>query len=189
MFSIANILSITMTLFLVIDVIGSVPAIISIKQSSGDFKPRTIVFFAGVLMITFSLIGESLLHLLGIEVKSFAIAGSFVLLLLGLEMILGWSIFKSDDSENKSGNIVPIAFPVLVGAGTLTTILSLRTKFSVEDLITGIVINLVIIYIVLRSMNWLERKLGSQVLTVMKKFFGIVLIALAVQMFTNNVSR
>src|SRR4030095_8059120 len=134
MFSITNILSITTTLFLVIDVIGSVPAIISIKQSSSDFRPRTIVLFSGILMIAFCLIGESLLHILGIEVKSFAIAGSFVLLLLGLEMILGWSIFKSDDSKNKSGNIVPIAFPVLVGAGTLTTILSLRTRVSVAAL-------------------------------------------------------
>lgn len=187
MFSLANILSITLTLFLVIDVLGSVPIIISVKQSTNNFKPSTIVLFAGALMISFSLIGGALLHLLGIEVKSFAIAGSFVLLLLGLEMILGMHIFKSEEGENKSGNIVPLAFPVLVGAGTLTTILSLRSKFSIPDLISGILINLVVIFVVLHSMNWLERKLGSQTLVVMKKFFGIVLLALAVQMFMNNI--
>lgn len=188
MFSLTNILSISLTLFLVIDVIGSVPVIINAKHNTTEFKPFTIVLFAGALMISFSLIGESLLHLLGIEVKSFAIAGSFVLLLLGLEMILGLNIFQPEKGENNAGNIVPIAFPLLVGAGTLTTILSLRTKFDTVDLIAGILINLFIIFLVLRSMGWLERKLGSQTLVVLKKFFGIVLIALAVQMFMNNVA-
>jgi multiple antibiotic resistance protein len=187
MFSLPNILSISLTLFLVIDVIGSVPVILSSKQGSNHLKPTSIVLFAGGLMISFSLIGEALLHLLGIEVQSFSIAGALVLLLLGLEMIIGWNIFKAEDGDNKSGNIVPIAFPILVGAGTLTTILSLRTQFSIIDLTAGILINLLIIYLVLRSMNWLERKLGSQSLIVLKKFFGIVLIALAVQMFINNV--
>jgi multiple antibiotic resistance protein len=187
MFSITNILSISLTLFLVIDVIGSVPVILNSKQGISNLKPVTIVLFAGVLMISFSIIGEALLHLLGIEVQSFSIAGALVLLLLGLEMIIGWNIFKAEEGDNKSGNIVPIAFPILIGAGTLTTILSLRTQFTIGDLTVGILINLLIIYIVLRSMNWLERKLGSQSLVVMKKFFGIVLIALAVQMFMNNV--
>jgi multiple antibiotic resistance protein len=186
MFSIGNILSISLTLFLVIDAVGSVPAIISAKQNTTRLKPLPIVLFAGGLMISFSLIGESLLHLLGIEVRSFSIAGALVLLLLGLEMIIGWNIFKAEEGENKSGNIVPVAFPILVGAGTLTTILSLRTKFLIGDLIIGILINLLIIYVVLRSMSWLERKLGTQSLVVMKKFFGIVLIAMAVQMFLNN---
>ena len=186
MFSISNIFSVTLTLFLVIDILGSVPIIISIKRNTGALKPVTIVGFSGILMIAFTLIGESLLHALGIEVKSFAIAGAVVLLLLALEMILGATIFKSDD-EGKSGNIVPIAFPILAGVGTLTTIISLRTKFEVMDVIGGILINLLIIYIVLLSMNWLERKLGKQTLTVMKKFFGIILLAMAVQMFMNNV--
>jgi len=186
MFSIQNILSVTLTLFLVIDILGSVPIIISIKRNTGALKPFTIVGFSGILMIAFTLIGESLLHVLGIQVKSFAIAGAVVLLLLALEMILGATIFKSDD-EGKSGNIVPIAFPILAGVGTLTTILSLRAKFSIPDLVIGIVLNLLIIYLVLRSMNWLEEKLSKQVLNVMKKFFGIILLAMAVQMFMSNV--
>jgi len=185
MFSIQNILTITLTLFLVIDIIGSVPVIISVKKNAGELKPVTIVGFAGILMIAFTVIGESLLQLLGIQVKSFAIAGAVVLLLLALEMILGATIFKSDD-DSKSGNIVPIAFPILAGVGTLTTIISLRMKFAIPDLIIGIIINLVIIYVVLLSMNWLEKKLGKQTLIVMKKFFGIILLALAVQIFMNN---
>jgi len=186
MFSINNILSVTLTLFLVIDVLGSVPIIISIKKNTGALSPATIVGFSGALMIAFTLIGETLLQLLGIQVKSFAIAGAVVILLLALEMILGATIFKSDD-DSKSGNIVPIAFPILAGVGTLTTIISLRTKFAIPDLMIGILINLVIIYIVLLSMNWLEKKLGGQTLIVMKKFFGIILLALAVQMFMSNV--
>jgi len=186
MFSIHNILSISLTLFLVIDILGSVPLIISIKRNTGALKPVSIVGFSGILMIAFTVIGESLLRVLGIEVQSFAIAGAVVLLLLALEMILGATIFKTDE-EGKSGNIVPIAFPILAGVGTLTTILSLRVKYDIPDLVIGILFNLVIIYAVLRSMNWLEKKLGSQTLTVMKKFFGIILLAMSVQMFINNV--
>ncbi|MEO5674610.1 MAG: MarC family protein [Chitinophagales bacterium] len=185
MFSISNILTVTLTLFLVIDILGSIPVIISIRKNTGAIRPVTIVGFSGVLMLAFTLIGEGLLHALGIEVKSFAIAGAVVLLLLALEMILGATIFKSDE-EGKSGNIVPISFPILAGVGTLTTILSLRTKYNVTDVVIGIILNLIIIYVVLVSMNWLERKLGKQTLVVMKKFFGIILLAIAVQMFKNN---
>src|SRR6266550_8914468 len=144
MFSISNILSVTLTLFLVIDILGSVPIIIGIKRNTGALKPATIVGFSGILMIAFTLAGETLLHVLGIQVKSFAIAGAVVLLLLSLEMILGATIFKTDD-EGKSGNIVPIAFPILAGVGTLTTILSLRVKYAIPDLIIGIILNLAII--------------------------------------------
>jgi len=186
MFSISNILSVTLTLFVVIDILGSVPVIIAIKRNTGELNPVTIVGFSGILMIAFTLIGETLLSVLGIQVKSFAIAGAVVLLLLSLEMILGAAIFKSDE-EGKSGNIVPIAFPILAGVGTLTTILSLRVKYDIPDLVIGILLNLIIIYVVLLSMNWLEQKLGKQTLIVMKKFFGIILLAIAVQMFMNNV--
>jgi multiple antibiotic resistance protein len=186
MFSLQNILTISLTLFLVIDILGSVPIIISIKRNTGALNPAGIVIFAGALMIAFTLIGEALLRALGIEVKSFAIAGAVVLLLLALEMILGATIFRAEGGE-KSGNLVPIGFPILAGVGTLTTILSLRTQYSVADLLVGITLNLLIIFLVLLSMNWLERKLGNQVLTVMKKLFGILLLALAVQMFLNNI--
>lgn len=186
MFSIQNILSISLTLFLVIDILGSVPIIISVKKTTGELKPVSIIGFSGILMIAFTIIGESLLGVLGIQVKSFAIAGAVVLLLLSLEMILGATIFKSDDG-GKSGNIVPIAFPILAGVGTLTTIISLRIKYAIPDVVMGIIVNLIIMFIVLSSMNWLEKKLGVQTLSVMKKFFGIILLAMAVQMFMNNV--
>lgn len=187
MFSIANILSISLTLFVVIDVLGSVPVIIGVKQNSGVLKPLPIVLFAGALMVAFALLGSSLLAALGIQVKSFAIAGSVVLLLLALEMILGTAIFKSDVNDAKTASLVPLAFPVLIGAGTLTTILSLRTKYQIPDLMAGIAINLLIIFVVLLCMDWIEKKLSHSVLNVMKKFFGIILLALAVQMFMNNV--
>lgn len=186
MFSITNILSVTLTLFVVIDILGSVPLILSIRKNTGALSPITIVSFSGILMIAFTIIGESILQILGIQVKAFAIAGAMVLLLLAFEMILGATIFKSDD-DGKSGNIVPIAFPILAGVGTLTTILSLRTKYDIPDLLIGIILNLIIIYLVLISMNWLEEKISKQVLNVMKKFFGIILLAIAVQMFINNV--
>lgn len=186
MFSIQDILTITLTLFLVIDVLGSVPLIITVKRNTGVLNPITIAGFSGALMIAFSVIGSSMLEMLGIKVQAFAIAGAVVLLLLALEMILGATIFKSDDGE-KSGNIVPIAFPILAGVGTLTTIISLRMKYEIPDMVAGILVNLIVIYAVLRSMDWLERKLGKQTLTVMKKFFGIILLAMAVQMFMNNV--
>jgi len=118
--------------------------------------------------------------------ESFAIAGSVVLLLLALEMILGATIFKSDEGA-KSGNLVPIAFPVLAGVGTVTTILSLRTQYAIPDLLVGILINLIAVYFVLRSMNWFEKMLSAQVLNAMKQFFGIILLAMAVQLFMNNV--
>ena len=187
MFSIANILSISVTLFVVIDILGSVPIILGIRRTNGNFNPLAIVIFSGALMTLFSFFGQQLLSMLGIQMQSFSIAGAVVLLLLALEMILGTNIFKTDDDGVKSGNIVPIAFPVLAGVGTLTTILSLRIRYPVPDLLTGILINLLIIFLVLKSMNWLEKKMGAQTLLVMKKFFGIILLAMAVQMFISNV--
>lgn len=186
MFSISSILSITLTLFVVIDILGSVPVIIGIKRNTGELKPAIIVGFSGLLMIAFTLTGEALLHILGIQVRAFAIAGAVVLLLLSLEMILGAAIFKSDQ-VGSSGNVVPIAFPILAGVGTLTTILSLRTKYDIPDLLIGIILNLIIIYAVLVSMKWIERKLSNQVLNVIKKLFGVILLAIAVQIFMNNV--
>ncbi len=185
MFSIDNFLTVSVTLFLVIDVIGSVPLIIHVKRTAGSIHTGTIVGASALLMVFFSLMGNQLLHLLHIKLNSFAIAGSVILLLVSLEMILGTSLFKGEN-DAASGSVVPIAFPYLAGVGTLTTIITLRSTYSLVELLSGIAINLVIIYLVLSSLHWLDQKLGKQALTVIKKFFGILLMALAVQMFKNN---
>ncbi|MCS6991104.1 MAG: MarC family protein [Chitinophagales bacterium] len=185
MLTISGMLSVALTLFLVIDVIGNVPYILNIRQKTGPLNARAIVLFSALLLLLFTFFGEPLLRLLGIDVSSFAIAGSVVLLLLALEMVLGISIFQVE-GNGRSGGLVPVAFPLLVGVGTLTTVISLRTRFSLPDLLAGIAINLLIIYLVLLALDWLNRHLGEQVLIVLKKFFGILLLALAVQLFRNH---
>ncbi|MCS6917283.1 MAG: MarC family protein [Chitinophagales bacterium] len=182
MITLNGVLSVALTLFLVIDVMGNVPYILNIRQKTGPLNPTAIVLFSALLLLLFTFFGESLLRLLGIDVSSFALAGSVVLLLLALEMILGISIFQIEGSE-RSGGIVPVAFPLLVGVGTLTTVIALRTQHRLGDLLGGIAINLLIIYVVLLALDWLDRKLGPQVLIVLKKFFGILLLAIAVQLF------
>lgn len=183
----ADILTITFTLFAIIDVIGSLPIIIGLKKNHVDFHPEKSTFFAGLLMISFLLVGEKFLGLMGVDVQSFAVAGSIVIFILGIELILGINLFKHDSSMSKSGSFVPIAFPLIAGSGTLTTIISLRTVYTIPNIIMGILINLIIVYIVLRSVDWLEEKIGEAALGAMKKFFGVILLAIAVKIFTNAV--
>ncbi|MFN8309087.1 MAG: MarC family protein [Chitinophagales bacterium] len=180
---IADVLTVTFTLFAVIDVIGGLPIIIGLKNREITFKPLTATLFAGFLMILFLLVGERLLELMGVDVPSFAVAGSIVIFILGIELVLGINLFKHDPNMSKSGSIVPLGFPLLAGSGTLTTIMSLRSVYTVSVIIIGIVINLIVIYITLRSVDWLEEKIGEAALGAMKKFFGVILIAIAVKIF------
>lgn len=180
---IADVLTVTFTLFAVIDVIGGLPIIIGLKNREITFKPLTATLFAGFLMILFLLVGERLLELMGVDVPSFAVAGSIVIFILGIELVLGINLFKHDPNMSKSGSIVPLGFPLLAGSGTLTTIMSLRSVYTVPVIIIGIVINLIVIYITLRSVDWLEEKIGEAALGAMKKFFGVILIAIAVKIF------
>ncbi|MCS6819921.1 MAG: MarC family protein [Chitinophagales bacterium] len=182
-----DIVSVTFSLFAVIDMVGNIPIILGLKRRQLHFHPATATLFAGLLMIVFLFAGEAFLKLMGVDVQSFAIAGSIVIFILGIEMIIGRSIFKTDPEVGKSGSIVPLAFPLIAGAGTLTTVISLRAVYSVASIVIGILINLVIIYVTLRSIGWIEKKLSRNTLHALNKFFGVILIAIAVKIFTNAV--
>src|SRR5688572_4357435 len=184
-------LTLTFTLFAVIDVVGSVPMLISIKQKAGGISVWKVTLISGGLMILFFFVGQPFLNLLGVDIKSFAVAGSIVIFILGLEMVLGIEFFKPEKNA-ASSTVVPIAFPLIAGSGTLTTIMSLKATFETSDrneymILGAILINLIIIYLVLRSLNWIERILGNAGLLAVRKFFGVILLAIAVKIFATNV--
>ena len=185
-FKIDELLTIVFTLFAVIDIVGSIPLLIAMKEKSGAIKSLKVTLISGALMILFLFLGKPFLQLLGLDVKSFAVGGSIVIFLLGLEMVLGHEIFKGDKNA-QSGAVVPIAFPIIAGSGTLTTIMSLKANFEEAYIALGILINLVIVYAVLKSLNFIERLLGPGGLLAVRKFFGVILIAIAVKIFSSNV--
>ena len=185
-FKIDELLTIVFTLFAVIDIVGSIPLLIAMKEKSGAIKSLKVTLISGALMILFLFLGKPFLQLLGLDVKSFAVGGSIVLFLLGLEMVLGHEIFKGDKNA-QSGAVVPIAFPIIAGSGTLTTIMSLKANYDELYIALGILINLVIVYAVLKSLNFIERLLGPGGLLAVRKFFGVILIAIAVKIFSSNV--
>lgn len=166
-----------------IHIVGSLPVIINLKKEGLVIKPLPATLDAGLIMLAFLFFGAAILSIFGIEVSSFALAGSLIIFFIGLEMILGIRFFRDHHEEGGSGNVVPIAFPLLAGAGTLTTIISLKAEFDNYSIIAGIVLNLVIVYMILRSTDWLSRKMSVQVTTTLRKIFGILLIAIAIQMF------
>lgn len=188
MFNFKEIISVTLILFSVIDILGSIPIIINLRKKVGHIQSEKATIAAGVLMVLFVLVGESILKLFGIGVDDFAIAGALIIFALGAEMILGIEIFKPDPGAGAtSTSIVPIAFPLIAGAGTLTTILTLKSEYSQPNLAVGIVLNLIIVYVVLKSTNWLERKLGQTGLDVLRRIFGIILLSIAIKIFKSNV--
>ncbi|MBX9780769.1 MAG: MarC family protein [Chitinophagaceae bacterium] len=182
-----QLLTVTFTLFAVIDIVGSVPIIISIKEKMGGLRSFQATLISGGLMILFLFAGRSFLNILGLDVRSFAVGGSVVIFLLGLEMVLGHEIFKGDNNA-KSGTVVPIAFPIIAGSGTLTTIMSLKANYQETYILTGIIINLVIVYITLKSLGIIKRVLGDSGLLAVRKFFGVILLAIAVKIFSSNIS-
>jgi multiple antibiotic resistance protein len=182
---ISQIVTVTFTLFAVIDVLGSIPVIISIKRKMGDISATQATIVSGALMLLFFFVGEQMLEFMGLDIQSFAIAGSIVIFILGLEMVLGLEFFKSDDA--KTGSLVPIAFPLIAGSGTLTTVMSLKSSYHEYNILIGILINLVFIFLTLRSINFLERILGPSGISVIRKFFGVILIAIAVKIFRDNI--
>ncbi len=185
MFDYKESLTVTFTLFAVIDIIGSIPVIISMRKKMGHIQSGMATLVAGLLMTLFFLVGEQFLNLLGIDIHSFALAGSVVIFIIGLEMILGRDFFKTDPNA-KTGSVVPIAFPIIAGSGTLTTIMSLKADYHAINIFIGILANLLFIYIVLKSTNRIEKILGEGGLLVIRKFFGVILIAIAVKIFKNN---
>jgi len=187
MLSFKEIISVTLILFSVIDILGSTPVIIDLRKKNGHIQSGKATLAAGVLMILFLFVGDNLLGLFGIDVGSFAIAGSLVMFIIGLEMILGRSFFKNDASAAGTSSIVPIAFPLIAGAGTLTTIISIRAEYSEWNILVGIIVNLGFVYLVLKSTNWLERKIGPAGLGVLQKVFGIILLSIAIKLFKDNI--
>jgi len=181
-----QLLTVIFTLFAVIDIVGSIPLLIAMKEKTGAIKSLNVTLISGALMILFLFLGKPFLQLLGLDVKSFAVGGSIVIFLLGLEMVLGHEIFKGDKNAH-SGAVVPIAFPIIAGSGTLTTIMSLKANFDELYIALGIIINLVIVYAVLKSLNIIERLLGPGGLLAVRKFFGVILLAIAVKIFSSNV--
>ena len=185
-FKIDELLTIVFTLFAVIDIVGSIPLLIAMKEKSGAIKSLKVTLISGGLMILFLFLGKPFLQLLGLDVKSFAVGGSIVIFLLGLEMVLGHEIFKGDKNAH-SGAVVPIAFPIIAGSGTLTTIMSLKANFEEYYIALGILVNLIIVFAVLKSLNFIERLLGPGGLLAVRKFFGVILLAIAVKIFSSNV--
>ncbi|MEY3377454.1 MAG: hypothetical protein RLZZ328_484 [Bacteroidota bacterium] len=185
-FKFDQLLTVIFTLFAVIDIVGSIPLLISMKEKVGKIKSTQVTLISGGLMIAFMFLGKPFLKMLGLDVKSFAVGGSIVIFLLGLEMVLGHEIFKGDKNGH-TGSVVPIAFPIIAGSGTLTTIMSLKANFEEVYILAGIVVNLIIIYIVLKSLNFIERLLGPGGLLAVRKFFGVILLAIAVKIFSSNI--
>jgi multiple antibiotic resistance protein len=180
-----EIITVGMVLFAVIDIVGTVPIIVDLRAKHGHIESEKASLVAGFIMIVFLFIGEELLKLIGIDVNSFAVAGSFVLFFLALEMILGIRIYR--DEEASSASIVPIAFPLIAGAGTMTTLLSLRSQFHSINIVIAIILNIIVVYIVLKSSSKIEKMLGKNGLGVIRKAFGVVLLAIAVKLFAANV--
>lgn len=184
--SLNELLTVSFTLFAIIDIVGSIPLLISLKRKMGGLKELLATTVSGTLMILFLFLGEKFLNVLGLDVNSFAVAGSIVIFILGLEMVLGIEFFKSD-GDVRSGAIVPIAFPLIAGSGTLTTIISLRSNYSVPTILIAILINLVIIYIVMKSLDFIGKLIGPAGLLAIRKFFGVILLAIAVKIFAAKV--
>ncbi|MGN6416703.1 MAG: MarC family protein [Pseudobacter sp.] len=181
-----SLLTVTFTLFAVIDIFGSIPLLISLKQKMGGIHEARATLISGGLMIVFLFAGEKFLGILGLDVGSFAVGGSIVIFILGLEMVLGIEFFKAE-GDSKSGSLVPIAFPLIAGSGTLTTIISLNANYDKWTILAGILVNLLIVYVVLRSLNYIAKLLGQGGLLAVRKFFGVILLAIAVKIFATNV--
>ena len=184
-----ELITVSFTLFAVIDILGSIPVLISLKDKmGGQIKTGLATLVSAVLMILFLFLGQQFLNILGLDVQSFAVAGSIVIFIIGLEMILGIEFFKPE-KDPKSGSVVPIAFPLIAGSGTLTTVMSLKANYHDINILLGIIINCVIIFIVLKSLKWIEKALGPNGLIVVRKFFGVILLAIAVKIFGSNIGQ
>lgn len=184
-FNISEIFTVSFALFAVIDMLGSIPVLLGLKKKMGDISAVQATAVSGALMLLFFFVGEQVLNFMGLDIHSFAIAGSIVIFILGLEMVLGLEIFRSE-KDNKSGNVVPIAFPLIAGSGTLTTIMSLKSSYHATNILIAIFVNLIFVFITLKSLNLLERLLGHSGILVVRKFFGVILLAIAVKMFRAN---
>lgn len=183
-----QICSVSLVLFSVIDVLGSLPIIVDFRNRCGHLQARRTTLAAGLIMIAFLFLGETILHLFGTDVRSFAVAGACVIFAIGVEMVLGIHLFKDDPAGLKTAAIVPLAFPLVAGTGTLTTILTLKADFGHLVILSGIVLNLAVVYAVLQGSGWLEKRLGPGGLHLIRKVFGIILLSIAVKILRSNLA-
>jgi len=185
-FNIIDVFSAFMVLFAVIDITGSIPIIIDLKKKYGKIEAGKATLVATITLFSFLFIGKSILSVFGVDIASFAIAGSFILLFLALEMILGIELFKSNEEEASGASIVPLAFPMIAGAGSITSLLSLKAEYSYLNISIALVLNMIIVYIILKNTSLVEKLLGKGGIMVLKKVFGIILLAIAIKLFVAN---
>ena len=183
-----EIFSVTLILFSIIDILGAIPSIILIRQREGRIHAEAATIISAVLMVSFLYLGQSILTLFGLDVASFAVAGAIIIFIIAMEMILGITLIKNDPEVKGTGSIVPLAFPIIAGAGTLSTILSLRAVYEETNILIGIILNLIVVYIVLRISSWLEQKIGKSGFAVLRRVFGVILLAIAVKIVKSNFS-
>lgn len=186
-FNIKEIITATMVLFAVIDVIGNIPIIIDLRKKVGSLESEKASIVAGIIMILFLFLGKSILNLIGIDVNSFAVAGSLILFFLALEMILGISLYKEEKTNSMTASVFPLAFPLIAGPGSLTAILSLRAEYATVNIIIAIIINVIFMYVVLKTSSKIERLIGENGINIIQKIFGVILLAIAVKLFTSNI--
>ncbi|UAB82214.1 MarC family protein [Marixanthomonas sp. SCSIO 43207] len=188
-FNFKQIATATMVLFAVIDIIGSIPVIISLREKSGKIKSGRASIISAVVLIVFLFIGERILNLIGINVNEFAVAGALVLFFIALEMVLGITLFKQNEGNLDMATVFPIAFPIVAGPGSLTTLLSLRAEFELENIIVAIFVNIIVVFIVLKTSSSLQKFLGKNGIGIIEKIFGVILLAIAVKLFTSNIQE
>lgn len=176
-----------MVLFAVIDIVGNIPIVIDLRKKVGHIQSEKASIVAGIIMIIFLFLGQNILSLIGIGVNSFAVAGSFVIFFIALEMILGITLYKQEEDDALNATIFPLAFPLIAGPGSLTTLLSLRAEFRIENIIIAIVLNVLVIFIVLKTSTKIERLIGKNGINIIRKIFGVVLLAIAVKLFAHNI--
>jgi multiple antibiotic resistance protein len=186
-FSIKEILTAFMVLFAVIDIVGNIPIIIDLRKKAGHIQSEKASVIAGIIMIVFLFLGDSILKLIGIDVHSFAVAGAFILFFIALEMILGITLYKQEEGSPMNASVFPLAFPLIAGPGSLTTLLSLKSEFHTENIIIAVIVNVVVIYIVLKTSTRIERIIGQNGIDIIRRVFGVVLLAIAVKLFTSNI--
>jgi multiple antibiotic resistance protein len=186
-FNIKEIFTAFMVLFAVIDVVGNIPIIIDLRKKVGHIQSEKASIIAGVIMILFLFLGKSILKLIGVDVNSFAVAGAFVIFFIAMEMILGITLYKEDENSAVTASIFPLAFPLIAGPGSLTTLLSLRAEFALENIIIAVIVNVLVIYIVLKTSARIERMIGKNGINIIRKVFGVILLAIAVKLFAANI--
>lgn len=188
-FDLKEILTAFMVLFAVIDIIGNIPIIIDLRKKVGHIQSEKASLIAGAIMIIFLFLGKSILKLIGVDVNSFAVAGALIIFFIAMEMVLGITLYKEDENNAMTASIFPLAFPLIAGPGSLTTLLSLRAEFALENIIIAVIVNVLVIYVVLKTSAFIERYIGKNGINIIRKVFGVILLAIAIKLFASNIKE